>query len=287
MNRRKRRFMKRGRHNSGPTWAEEVGEDSSAAAAGASSEKTALLGNQKPADADAIVATGSSLVDIMKDLNFWLLSFMVMCGTGAGLTFINNLGQQVKALAGTNPADRPVAGDVAALHVVILSIANCFGRIVWGFCSDRFPRVTRVGWMTMATAATAASMLFCSFATNVNVMYAVTCCIGFCYGGYWALIAPILSDMWGTKWFAVIYSVIALFPAFGGYIFSTEMAGAFYQAQVVDGESDCYGVECYELTYQLLGAINALGMCVGALLWWRTKTKFVSEDTGSISVARK
>ena len=84
------------------------------------------------AKADLVVATGSSLTEIMRDLNFWLLSFMVMCGTGAGLTFINNLGQQVKALAGTNPADRPVSGDVAALHVVILSIANCFGRIVWG-----------------------------------------------------------------------------------------------------------------------------------------------------------
>ena len=52
------------------------------------------------ASGDDIVATGSSLTEIMKDVNFWLLSFMVMCGTGAGLTFINNLGQQVKALAG-------------------------------------------------------------------------------------------------------------------------------------------------------------------------------------------
>ena len=87
----------------------------------------------------------------------------------------------------------------------------------------------------------------------------------------------------GTKWFAVIYSVIALFPAFGGYVFSTEMAGSLYEDNIEDGDVECYGVECYQLTYQLLATINALGMCVGAFLWSRTKTKLVTAGTGSVS----
>ena len=205
---------------------------------------------------DAVVATGSSIKEICKDSNFWLLSFVVMCGTGAGLTFINNLGQQVKALAGTNPASRPVPSDAAAVHVVVLSVANCLGRIVWGYCSDRFPKISRNGWLTIVTACTTIAMLFSSLANTSNLMYGVTAFAGFCYGGYWALMPSILADIWGTKWFAAMYSMVSLFPALGGYVFSVEMAGTIYDSKInrEAGDTECFGIECYELTYQLLAA---------------------------------
>lgn len=234
---------------------------------------------------DKVVATGASIKEICSDFNFWLLSFVVMCGTGAGLTFINNLGQQVKSLAGTSPENRPVASDAAAVHVVVLSVANCLGRIVWGYCSDRFPRVTRIGWLTIVTALTTVAMLLSSLAPSAASMYGVTSFAGFCYGGYWALMPSILADIWGTKWFAAMYSMVSLFPALGGYIFSVEMAGTLYDSKIdrAAGETECYGIQCYELTFQLLAAINAVGTMGGVVLWWRTKTLAATKSTGSIS----
>lgn len=234
---------------------------------------------------DKVVATGASIKEICSDFNFWLLSFVVMCGTGAGLTFINNLGQQVKSLAGTSPENRPVASDAAAVHVVVLSVANCLGRIVWGYCSDRFPRVTRIGWLTTVTALTTVAMLLSSLAPSAASMYGVTSFAGFCYGGYWALMPSILADIWGTKWFAAMYSMVSLFPALGGYIFSVEMAGTLYDSKIdrAAGETECYGIQCYELTFQLLAAINAVGTMGGVVLWWRTKTLAATKNTGSIS----
>jgi hypothetical protein len=62
-----------------------------------------------------------------KDANFWLLSCVTMFGTGAGLTVINNIAQQVKAVR-----DREGGGD-ASLYIVLISVANCGGRLFWGY----------------------------------------------------------------------------------------------------------------------------------------------------------
>jgi hypothetical protein len=60
------------------------------------------------------------------DKNFWLLSVVTMFGTGAGLSVINNIAQQVKA------ARDPGDSRGATLFIVLISVANCAGRLVWG-----------------------------------------------------------------------------------------------------------------------------------------------------------
>lgn len=79
------------------------------------------------AGSNAPTVSGSSLIDMAKDANFWLLSCVTMFGTGAGLTVINNIAQQVKAVR-----DREGGGD-ASLYIVLISVANCGGRLFWGY----------------------------------------------------------------------------------------------------------------------------------------------------------
>jgi hypothetical protein len=65
--------------------------------------------------------------------------------------------------------------------------------------------------------------------------------VGFSYGGYWAVMPGILAEQWGTRWFAVAYSVVSLFPALGGFLFSVELTGKLYEANMDEGASSCYG----------------------------------------------
>ena len=66
----------------------------------ADSEAAPLL---KGEDDDKVVAAGSSLLEIVTDLNFWILTVVMLFGTGAGLT--------VRA---TRP-DCPLAAEPTAL----------------------------------------------------------------------------------------------------------------------------------------------------------------------------
>jgi len=232
-----------------------------------------------PGKEDVAAATGSSLREIVADPNFWILSIVIMFGTGASLTFINNLAQHIKSLA-SSPGNS-VPSDIANVHVVTLSVANCYGRIFWGYCSDTFPSVSRCGWLTIVSGSTAGAMLAASLAGNVSLMYMVTSWSGFSYGGYWALLPGILADFYGTKWFAATYSLVSLAPALGGYLFSVELAGSLYDYHKDDNQPECYGIECYELTYQILCVACCLGTFGGMLLSWRTRALTAKSDTGS------
>lgn len=153
------------------------------------------------ADDNAPVVSGASLMDMAKDANFWLLSCVTMFGTGAGLTVINNIAQQVKAVRG-----RDASGD-ANLYIVLISVANCGGRLFWGFCSDRYTSITRCGWLTIISASTCAAMFIAAF-SDIGVLVLACLWMGLSYGGYWAVMPGILAELYGTRWFAVAYSVV-------------------------------------------------------------------------------
>ena len=46
-------------------------------------------------------------------------------------------------------------------------------------------------------------------------------------------------------------------------------------------QPECYGIECYELTYQILCVACCLGTFGGMLLSWRTRALTAKSDTGS------
>lgn len=76
------------------------------------------------------------------------------------------------------------------------------------YCSDRFSHINRCGWLTIISASTAAAMFVCAF-SDINVLILGSLWMGFSYGGYWAVMPGILAELYGTKWFAVAYSVVS------------------------------------------------------------------------------
>jgi len=247
---------------------------------GTDSEQAALLGTDadgKPNTGvdetkdEVVTSSGSSLITIVKSVEFWLLTFMMLFGTGAGLTVINNIAQQIKALRGRNAASDADAN----LFIVLLSIGNCGGRLFWGYCSDRFQRVNRAGWLTIVTASTSGAMLFCGN-SDLNMMYFATIWSGISYGGYWAIVPGILADLFGTKWFAATYSLVSLFPALGSYLLSAQLSSQLYEDKVLPMENECYGKQCFLLAYEIIGVLCAVSIIPGLVLTYKTRTILTS-----------
>lgn len=74
----------------------------------------------------AVRGSGDSLKDICTSLDFWIMNIVILFGTGSGLTFINNVAQQVKALNG--PAESE--NDAPAQVHVVSSVPRVRGALV-------------------------------------------------------------------------------------------------------------------------------------------------------------
>ena len=221
--------------------------------------------------ADEVVASPEppswrDLGAVLLDVNFWLLNVTFFAGCGGGLVIINNITQQVQSLMDGTYVD----GD-EAVFVTILSVSNCIGRLMWGFLSDRYPRVTRAGWWTCVALSMTGAMFVTAAASEVTIMYLCCAWSGISYGGYWALVAPLLADVWGTEWIAAIYTLASLCPALSSYVFSVALTSTVYTQNIPPGEPDgiCLGPECFRLSYIVLGAVNAGGALAAGLLAWR------------------
>jgi MFS family permease len=163
-----------------------------------------------PAEAGA--AEGVPFCDISSDWNFWLLLLILFQGMGSSLAFINNIGQFATAVGGG------VGMSSKNVAVVAFSTANCFGRLFWGYMSDRFPFLTRAGWLTGVMVWTSLSMVLVAFADEKMVLPCALL-VGFSFGGYWSLVPSIIADLWGIRWFALSYAGANLAPAAGSFVF--------------------------------------------------------------------
>lgn len=222
-------------------------------------EAKPLLAEDAQKFSPAVEDDGMSLKDIVLDVNFWLLTIVMLFGCGAGLSMINNIAQHVKALRGIDST-----GD-ASLYIVMLSVGNCAGRLMWGYASDRFKTINRPGWLTIVLASTGCATLACAF-SDENALYFGVLWSGVSYGGFWAIAPGILADLFGTKWFAAVYSLISLFPALGSFLLSAQLAGRLYDNGVEPGQTDCFGSKCFQTAYFVIGLLCVASVPVGLLL---------------------
>ena len=82
----------------------------------------------------------------------------------------------------------------------------------------------------------------------------------------------ILSELFGTKNFGTVYSLISIGTASGGFAINAGLASHFYSKNTVssggddDNNNKCYGVDCYQPTFLIcfvlcvLGALGLIGL---------------------------
>lgn len=137
-----------------------------------------------------------------------------------------------------------------------------------------------VGYLLMALAIPG-SLYFCSVV------------VGACYGVRLAITVPIASELFGLKYYGLLYNILILNFPLGSFLFSGLLAGLLYDAEATptpDGGNTCVGAHCYRLVFIVMAFTSIIGVGLDFWLAFRTKeiytkihaSKKVKRSSGSV-----
>lgn len=232
------------------------------------------VGQQAPA---RDVTVGEAL----RMLDTYLMFTIMFVGMGCGLVVLNNGGQMVGSLSGSE--------ETTTVLVSLLSVANCFGRIAFGVVPDALSHFfSRPIFIVFNMALLIVSQLFLAFAT-VETLFVGAIIAGFSYGGFWTLAPSMIADLFGTKNFASLYNIFAIAVSCGSLVFSTILCARLYdwQAQAHPGktQSDCVGPTCFRWTNLICAGAGVAGLLLAVALHVRVKRASPERIQSSLAAA--
>ncbi len=135
---------------------------------------------------------------------FWVIWLVYFLGAGVGLMTIG----KAKTL-GLDVAN--VSDSLATIGVMVLGVFNAVGRLSWGSLSDRLGRCRTI--LVMFVGYIVAFLGLLPWGGNPATWLVGMCLIGFCFGGYLAIMPSLTADYYGTRSLGANYG--ALFTAYG------------------------------------------------------------------------
>jgi OFA family oxalate/formate antiporter-like MFS transporter len=180
----------------------------------------------------------------------WLVYFL---GSAIGLTAIGESAPLVKELAGASAA---MTGGMA---LGVMSLFNGLGRLGWGALSDRIGKRTVILAMFLISGAACAVLL--PGASGFWRVLAGLCVMGFCYGGYLALMPALAAEYYGARRIGANYGL--LFTAWGaaGFTVPRWMASVLEQRKAAGQLAAGYDEMFYSLA-----VLAAAGLAIAGFL---------------------
>lgn len=216
-------------------------------------------------------------------IDMLLLFIATICGQGGSLTAIDNMGQIGRSLGYTS--------RTITTFVSLVSLWNYLGRVTSGLISDlvltkyKCPRPMIITFLLLFSCV---GHLLIAFAVP-NSVYATSVIIGFCFGAQGPLINATISEIFGLKHFSMLFNMSTMAIPIGSYLFNALLTGKLYdkvakqQLKVKgltrkEGEDlDCFGAECYKLSFIIITGVTLFGCFVCFILALRTR-KFYKGD---------
>ncbi|KAI0065494.1 MFS general substrate transporter [Artomyces pyxidatus] len=253
-------------------------------------EQQPLLGNKAQVDVSVIsVDDEGTVLDLLKDPQFWLLFLIVTVVLGSCEMVISNIGTIVLSLpssAISGATLNPSADAATSKQVRLLSIANTLSRLVSGPLADfvspiashlpggaPFPRkhfASRVSFLSGATLVLAGA--FTALETMIksqDSLWLLSIGTGVVYGTTFTILPSIISTIWGHANFGRNFGIVTYAPLVGTPVFS--YLYAFVSAHNNPGEGVCVGAACWRLTFWVsMGAVT-FAFAVSMMLWKRWK----------------
>jgi len=166
--------------------------------------------------------SGKSILILMKDRTLLGLFFGMFAGTFAGLLVVGNL-KPMGLSSG-------VSENMATLGISLFALGNMFGRVFWGYVSDRLKGKTAI---IISLALLTISTLALSIVTWHGILFLlVSLAIGIGFGANFVLYAKEVSHIYGINNLGLIYPYIFLAyglagltgPTTGGELFDLTQA---------------------------------------------------------------
>ncbi|KAF7113482.1 hypothetical protein RHSIM_RhsimUnG0122200 [Rhododendron simsii] len=108
-------------------------------------------------------------------------------------------------------------------------------------------------------------------------LYVGSIFVGVCYGVRYAIMVSTASELFGLKYYGLIYNILILNLPLGSFLFSGLLAGYFYDAQATStagGGNSCTGAHCYRLVFVIMSIACIIGFSLDVLLVIRTKNLY-------------
>ncbi|XVF67907.1 hypothetical protein PTKIN_Ptkin10aG0159700 [Pterospermum kingtungense] len=210
-----------------------------------------------------------TIFEAMRTLDFWVLFVSFLCGVGTGMAVMNNTAQIGLALG---------HADVS-MFVSLTSIWGFFGRIISGLVSEYFLKnagTPRPLWNAASQILMAVGFVLMALAVP-GCLYIGSILVGLCYGVRLAVTVPIASELFGLKYYGLLYNILILNLPIGSFLFSGLLAGYLYDAQATPtpgGGNTCVGAHCYGLVFIIMAIASVIGFGLDVLLAIRTKNVY-------------
>lgn len=197
----------------------------------------------QPPNKHGIIHQTFTPAEALKTPQFYVVTLAFMCATAAGSMMI-----PMAKILGLQP-DRGLTKEAAVAGVMIITGFNSFGRLLWGWISDKLGRKNTL-MILMVIAGV--SIVAVSFAKSY-LMLAFIAVIGFSYGGFLGVFPALAADFWGAKNVATIYGMILL--GFGIGAVASSYTVAYLSAS-----------QSFSIAFAIAGAAALLGFVIIALL---------------------
>ncbi|KAM0049282.1 putative MFS transporter superfamily [Helianthus debilis subsp. tardiflorus] len=216
-----------------------------------------------------VIGEEHTVVEALKTVDFWILFVSFLCGVGTGLAVQNNMAQMGLAVG---------YADVS-IFISLTSICGFFGRIGSGSISEYFMKkagTPRPVWNAASQILMAVGYILMAIAMPGS-LYIGAIVVGICYGVRLAITVPTTSEMFGLKYYGLMYNIIILNLPLGSFLFSGLLAGYLYDAEATPtagGGNTCIGAHCYRLVFTVMAIVCVVGFVLDVWLAIRTKALY-------------
>ncbi|MEI7832721.1 MAG: OFA family MFS transporter, partial [bacterium] len=139
-----------------------------------------------------------SPLEVVCTWQFYLIIIALMLATAAGMMVIP-FAKVLGLGSGLTPA-------VATTGVMVIAIFNSFGRLFWGWMSDKLGRKNTLITLTLLAGI---SILFVSGAQGYMILVIIGL-VAFSYGGFLGTFPALTADYWGSKNMGMNYGMVLL-----------------------------------------------------------------------------
>lgn len=196
---------------------------------------------------------GRTPSEMLRSLPFYVLWVIYFLGSAITLTAIGESAPLVRELAGS----AAVMSGGAALGV--MSLFNGLGRLGWGALSDKTGR-RPVVYAMFVLAGLACALLLPGTRDFWRVL-AGLCVVGFCYGGFLALMPAFTAEYFGARQIGANYGL--LFTAWGAAGFTVPR----WIAAAIESQKRAGDVAAgYDSMFYTLAVLAAAGLAAALLL---------------------
>ncbi|KAF9213131.1 hypothetical protein CPC16_009435 [Podila verticillata] len=220
---------------------------------------------------------------ILCESTFWF--FVIAQVSQQGFSYINNVDSIVHAILDPNdPSTVTRSVSLTGLHVSLISIGNCLGRLASGVISDwviNHYRISRSVFFFGSEILILIPLAIMGFTTGMVSMPALvvsSCLIGATYGATGALFASMTRDFFGNKYYGTACGLVMVLNGFNPII-ANQVYGIFYDraakkmpAAEAGADSDnhmtCLGHDCYNSSFRIATLLQVVCVVFAGLLFW-------------------